>query len=249
MGDGGGDKEGDVREAYGKLVYDSLEEVVRPGHTALVVVDMQNDLVSLERPSAKPGSSPPASRSIIPALQRLIETGRAAGVKMAYLVVGNSEDPARTISPAYAYYSLRESPYHGSYAGNLRASADDSWGKQVIPELAPQPEDVVVLKRRLGGFWGTHLDSTLRGMGVETVVVTGTATAGCVLDTVMGAFVNDYYTLYVPDCVSDGNPKLQDLALAFFRDRFDGPTSDELSALWQSAAEKRGREGTAARAL
>ena len=236
-----------MREAYGKLVYDSLEEVVRPGHTALVVVDMQNDLVSLERPSAKEGAPPPAARDIIPALQRLIAAGRTAGVKVVYLVVGNSEDPAKTVSPAYAYYSLRESPYHGSYAGNLLASPDVSWGKEVIPELEPQPEDPIVLKRRLGGFWGTHLDSTLRGMGVETVVVTGTATAGCVLDTVMGAFVNDYYTLYVPDCVSDGNAKLHDLALAFFRDRFDGPTSDELSALWQSVAEKRGAE-TLARA-
>ena len=236
-----------MREAYGKLVYDSLEEVVRPGHTALVVVDMQNDLVSLERPSAKEGAPPPAARDIIPALQRLIAAGRTAGVKVVYLVVGNSEDPAKTVSPAYAYYSLRESPYHGSYAGNLLASPDVSWGNEVIPELEPQPEDPIVLKRRLGGFWGTHLDSTLRGMGVETVVVTGTATAGCVLDTVMGAFVNDYYTLYVPDCVSDGNAKLHDLALAFFRDRFDGPTSDELSALWQSVAEKRGAE-TLARA-
>ena len=237
-----------MREAYGKLVYDSLEEVVRPEHSALVVVDMQNDLVSLERPSAREGAPPPAARAIIPALQRLIASGRAAGVKVVYLVVGNSEDPARTVSPAYAYYSLRESPYHGSYVGNLMASPDDSWGKQVIPELASQPEDAIVLKRRLGGFWGTHLDSTLRGMGVETVVVTGTATAGCVLDTVMGAFVNDYYTLYVPDCVSDGNAKLHDMALAFFRDRFDGPTSDELSALWQTAAEKSGAEGAAARA-
>ena len=237
-----------MREAYGKLVYDSLEEVARPGHTALVVVDMQNDLVSLERPSAREGAPPPAARDIIPALQRLIAAGREAGVKMVYLVVGKGEDPSRTVSPAFAYYCLRESPYHGSYEGNLRASADDSWGKQVIPELAPQPEDVVVLKRRLGGFWGTHLDSTLRGMGVETVVVTGTATSGCVLDTVMGAFVNDYYTLYVPDCVSGGNAKLHDLAMAFFRDRFDGPTSEELSALWQAAAEKREMEGAATRA-
>ncbi len=237
-----------MREAYGKLVYDSLEEVARPGHTALVVVDMQNDLVSLERPSAREGAPPPAARDIIPALQRLIVAGREAGVKMVYLVVGKGEDPSRTVSPAFAYYCLRESPYHGSYEGNLRASADDSWGKQVIPELAPQPEDVVVLKRRLGGFWGTHLDSTLRGMGVETVVVTGTATSGCVLDTVMGAFVNDYYTLYVPDCVSGGNAKLHDLAMAFFRDRFDGPTSEELSALWQAAAEKREMEGAATRA-
>ena len=237
-----------MREAYGKLVYDSLKEVARPGHTALVVVDMQNDLVSLERPSAREGAPPPAARDIIPALQRLIAAGREAGVKMVYLVVGKGEDPSRTVSPAFAYYCLRESPYHGSYEGNLRASADDSWGKQVIPELAPQPEDVVVLKRRLGGFWGTHLDSTLRGMGVETVVVTGTATSGCVLDTVMGAFVNDYYTLYVPDCVSGGNAKLHDLAMAFFRDRFDGPTSEELSALWQAAAEKREMEGAATRA-
>ena len=237
-----------MREAYGKLVYDSLEEVIDPAHTALIIVDMQNDLVSLERPSAKPGSPPPNARAIIPALQRLIAAGREAGVKIVYLVVGMGEDASRTVSPAFAYYSLRESPYHAAYAGNLRASPDDSWGKEVIPELAPQPEDVVVLKRRLGGFWGTHLDSTLRGMGVETVVVTGTATAGCVLDTVMGAFVNDYYTLYVPDCVSDGNDKLQDMALAFFRDRFDGPTSGELSALWQSAAEKSGAAGATARA-
>ncbi len=119
-----------MREAYGKLVYDSLEEVVDPEHTALVVVDMQNGLVSLERPSAREGAPPPAARDIIPALERLIAAGRASGVKVVYLVVGNSEDPARTVSPAYAYYSLRESPYHGSYAGNLRASADDSWSKR-----------------------------------------------------------------------------------------------------------------------
>lgn len=237
-----------MREAYGKLVYDSLEEVVDPRHTALVVVDMQNGLVSLDRPSAREGAPPPNARAIIPALQRLISAGRASGVKIVYLVVGMGEDPSRVVSPAFAYYSLRESPYHGSYAGNIRASADDSWDKEVIPELEPQPEDVVILKRRLGGFWGTHLDSTLRGMGVETVVVTGTATAGCVLDTVMGAFVNDYYTLYVPDCVSDGNDKLQEMALAFFRDRFDGPTSGELGALWDAAAAKSGAEQAAARA-
>ena len=237
-----------MREAYGKLVYDSLEEVVRPGHTALVIVDMQNDLVSLERPSAREGAPPPAARNIIPALRQLIAAGREAGVRIVYLVVGKGMDPSRTVSPAFAYYSLRESPYHGTYASSIRASADDSWGKEVVPELAPQPEDVVLLKRRLGGFWGTHLDSTLRGMGVQTVVVTGTASSGCVLDTVMGAFVNDYYTLYVPDCVSDGNPKLHDLALAFFRDRFDGPTSDELGALWTAAAEESEAEPSAARA-
>ena len=236
-----------MREAYGKLVYDSLEEVVSPEHTALVVVDMQNDLVSLDRPSARPGAPPPASRAIIPALQRLLAEARAAGVKVVYLVVSNGENPARTISPAYAYYALRESPYHGVYSGNLRASADDSWAKEVIPELAPQPEDTVVVKRRLGGFWSTHLDATLRACGVETVVVTGTATSGCVLDTVMGAFVNDYYTVYVPDCISGGNAKLDELALAFFRDRFDGPTSGELGRLWETAAEKRAPAKAAAR--
>ena len=45
-----------MREVLGKQVYSTLEEVVDPAHTALIVVDMQNDLVSLDRPSAKPGS-------------------------------------------------------------------------------------------------------------------------------------------------------------------------------------------------
>ena len=74
-----------------------------------------------------------------------------------------------------------------SYRVEMEACFEGTWGWEVIPELAPEPGDVCVRKNNMGGFWGTNLDKVLRGNGIDTVVITGTATHGCVLDTAVGA--------------------------------------------------------------
>ena len=223
-----------MREALGKQVYSTLEEIVGPAHTAIIVVDMQNDLVSMDRPSAKPGAPPPSSRRIISALQNLIAAGREAGVRIVHIMFANDENYAGA-APAWIYYSERESPTHGTFASNLKVCFDGTWGQQIIPELAPQPGDFVVKKRRLGGFWKTDLDLVLRSNGIESVVVTGTATSGCVYDTAMGAFAHDYYTVIAPDCIAGGDGFLHEMGMALMLDRFDGPSSEEVITAWAAA--------------
>ena len=70
---------------HGKQIFESLEELVKPEHTAVLVVDMQNDLVSLEGLSARRGGNPSAQRDIIPALQNLLKAARKSRTSVVYL--------------------------------------------------------------------------------------------------------------------------------------------------------------------
>lgn len=70
---------------------------------------------------------------------------------------------------------------------------------QIIAELAPQPQDLVVLKQKPSGFFGSSLLSYLVLLGCDSVVVTGTATSGCVRATVIDAFSNNLRVSVVED--------------------------------------------------
>ncbi len=58
----------------------------------------------------------------------------------------------------------------------------------IVKEIEPQPQDLVVLKQKPSGFFGTNLASYLQLLGADSVVVTGTTTSGCVRATVIDAF-------------------------------------------------------------
>ncbi|HEY8579780.1 MAG TPA: isochorismatase family cysteine hydrolase, partial [Beijerinckiaceae bacterium] len=58
----------------------------------------------------------------------------------------------------------------------------------IVPEIAPQPQDIVVLKQKPSGFFGTNLAAYLQLLGADSVIVTGTTTSGCVRATVIDAF-------------------------------------------------------------
>src|SRR3954466_6006161 len=136
-----------VFEIDGKQVFDTLGELVDPRHTALVVVDMQRDFCipggAFDRLGVDISMYPP----MIPRLARLIEGARAAAVPVVYIQMTvlegrRSEPPAQIpLNP----------PLHRGADGvvePLSYTPDGSTGQEVIPELAPQPEDWVVKKYR-----------------------------------------------------------------------------------------------------
>lgn len=61
-------------------------------------------------------------------------------------------------------------------------------GNEIVAEIAPAPQDIVVLKQKPSGFFGTNLASYLQLLGCDSVIVTGTTTSGCVRATVLDAF-------------------------------------------------------------
>lgn len=88
-------------------------------------------------------------------------------------------------------------------------------GAEVIDLLTPTENDFVVEKKLYDGFFNTRLDSVLRELGVNTVIVTGTWTNGCVQHTVMGAWMRLYQPIVPEDAVTCPDENDQQGALRF----------------------------------
>jgi nicotinamidase-related amidase len=88
-------------------------------------------------------------------------------------------------------------------ASNSAAAADWQRANSIPDPIAPAEGDTVIQKTKPSAFFGTPLVSYLVGAGVDTVIVTGTTTSGCVRATVIDAFSNNYRTIVVQDGVFD----------------------------------------------
>jgi nicotinamidase-related amidase len=76
-------------------------------------------------------------------------------------------------------------------------------GNTIVEEIGPQPEDLVITKRGASGFFGTSLVRDLNELDVDTVLVTGTTTSGCVRATVVDAACYSFYVGVVEACCFD----------------------------------------------
>lgn len=217
-------------EVDGKQVYTELSELVDPAHTALLVVDVQRDFCLPGGAFDCLGVDLSMYAPLIPRLARLIDGARAAGVLVVYVQMTTLED-SRMESPAQIRFNMR---LHAGHAAEpLRYAVDGSPGQEIVPEIAPRAGDVVVKKYRSSGFWGTHLDMLLRSNGIETLVVTGCTTEGCVESTARDALFCDYYVVIAEDGVASDDHAQHEASLLLMRHRFDMATSEQILDLWK----------------
>jgi maleamate amidohydrolase len=85
----------------------------------------------------------------------------------------------------------------------LRDLTEESPSSQVVSALAPRPGELVLRKTQASAFFGTHLTACLVARGVDSLIVTGCTTSGCVRATVVDAMSLNYRTVVVTDCVGD----------------------------------------------
>ncbi len=78
----------------------------------------------------------------------------------------------------------------------------------IHPAVAPQGEEIVIVKHRVSAFAGTDLDMILRAQEVETLILMGIATSGVVLSTLLHATDADYRVIVVKDCCSDNDDEV-----------------------------------------
>lgn len=81
----------------------------------------------------------------------------------------------------------------------------DSPEGRIMPEVAPLPDEAVILKQYASAFFGTSLGSLLQAQGVDTVVIVGTSTSGCVRATAVDAIQYGFIPLVVSDGVGGGD--------------------------------------------
>ncbi|MDR5709891.1 MAG: isochorismatase family cysteine hydrolase [Armatimonadota bacterium] len=202
----------------------TLAEKVRPEHTALVVIDMQNDFCHPEGAWGKLGMPLEATHRMIPRLESLLQHARGVGVQVVF--VGTHYLP-EVLTPVWT-----ERREHRRRVPMLRPG---TWGAQFI--LPPQPQDIVLYKHRYSAFLGTPLDLVLRGRGIQTVVLAGTVTNVCVETTARDACQREYYVVVVEDCCSALSEEDHQAALRNV-DRYFGEvvSSDVLRRAWSAVA-------------
>jgi nicotinamidase/pyrazinamidase len=157
---------------------------------ALIVVDMLNDFVD-ENGALYCGAK---ARQIIPFVRAQIASCRKQGDLIIYLQDSHSEDDRE----------FEVFPRH---------SVDGTWGHEVIPELTPEPDDLVVKKRRYSGFFQTPLEEILKGHQIGEVAVTGVCTSICVMDTVGGLRNRDYPVTVYREGVADFDERFHEFSL------------------------------------
>ena len=185
-----------LRDLYGLPRPSSLH----PPHTALVLVDFQNEFVA-------GGLRLPAARAAITHAAELARWARQAGILV--ILVENVID--RPNAPLFA------------------AGAKNT---ELVPQLTPQPGDLVLRKSMAGAFSHTDFDQQLRTRGIDTLIVGGLMTHLAVLVTVIDASVLGYKVLVAADSTATrplpglpgeppiDAPALQRAALATLSDRF-----------------------------
>lgn len=86
---------------------------------------------------------------------------------------------------------------------SLLGLKEDSHASQVVPELAPRPQELVVRKTVPSAFFGTALAAWLTQRGVRTVLIAGSTTSGCVRASVVDAMSLGFRPIVLSDCVGD----------------------------------------------
>ncbi len=146
--------------------------------TAVIVVDMQNDFVH-----PKGALFVPEAPKTVPAIAKLLEKARKAGVSVFYTQDWHGEE-----DPEFAIWG--------------RHAVAGTWGAEIVEELKPHKGDTLIKKLRYDGFYGTPLDHLLRLKGVKRLVVVGTVANICVLHTAGSAALRWYEVVVPMDGVS-----------------------------------------------
>ncbi len=216
----------DMKEVLSKFVCETVEEVLSQRRCALLVIDMQNDVVDEGGLFATVGQNIADIQRIVPLCSELIGTARAAGILVVHtrvvaLPAGHSSSPAWIRSTSLI-------------TGLDEVQLEGSWGAEFCPACEPAPKEPVITKHRSSAFVGTNLDQVLRASGVETVVVIGEQTPGCVEATLRDAVQHDYYAVLVEDCVAALRRELHDAALTVIRARHDVCQAEDVKRIWLS---------------
>ncbi len=179
--------------------------------TAVIVVDMQNDFGAKGGMVDLAGIDISGIRKAIAPIAKVLTSARHAGIKIAYLKMAFRPDLSDFGAPD-SPNRLKHLPFdvgksiHAPDGRDSRILIRDTWNTDIVDELKPQADDFVIYKHRYSGFYQTDLDSTLKKLGIQHLIITGCTTSVCVESTVRDAMFRDYSCVLLEDCMSQPTP-------------------------------------------
>lgn len=199
---------------------------VDPPRTALVIVDMQYYFVAPGRgvtgavDRLAPGSGTYYFERIggvvVPALRRLLAFFRERGLRVVYVVYASREPDGSDLLPIIRARNAQRM----AQVGAPSVYHVDHPEARVLDEIAPLPGERVIVKTSAGAFNSTNIETVLRNWGIETVVVTGGGTSGCVDLTARDASDRGFQAVLVDDACATWNEVNHRSTLRIFAGQF-----------------------------
>ena len=184
-------------------------------HSALVIIDMQRDFIEPGGFGESLGNNVALLAAIVPACQAVLQAWRGAGG----LVVHTREAHAADLSDCPPAKRLRGNPTLriGDEGPMGRILVAGEPGNQIIPELAPQPGEIVLDKPGKGAFYATGLHETLQQAGISHLVFMGVTTEVCVQTSMREANDRGYDCLLLEDCTESYFPHFKAATVEMLR--------------------------------
>jgi nicotinamidase-related amidase len=202
-------------------IFENLHEIVDPNHTALLVWDVVEVLIK----------NAVNKDQFINNLKLFIAAARKSNISIFY---------AKTILlPADLQSSWRLYTFMRDSGVTDPANLPD-WLKpgskpsEIVAEIGPQPEDIVINKHTASIFIGTHFEYMMRNRGINTILFTGYSTEVGVDSSARDSSNRGFYTVVVEDCVASSNKKAHDSILDVLRHLCIVTNSTNIIKEWQS---------------
>jgi N-formylmaleamate deformylase len=158
--------------------------IVRGERPALLVVDFSRGFTEAEFPTGTDLSAE------VEATARLAEAARSKSVPVIFTVIAFHE-------------TLRDAGVWPAKFPGATALVEGTPGVDLDPRLQSGPDDLVVVKKGASAFFGTNVAGILAAQRVDTVIVCGATTSGCVRASVVDSMQYGFQTMVVRDCVGD----------------------------------------------
>jgi nicotinamidase-related amidase len=195
----------------------AVDRLERP---ALILVDLENEIVrgKLSVPGAEQ-----LQATMLANCQRLLAAAREQGIPVFFSRIA--------FRPDYADASPHAPVVKVPHLRGLLVV--DTWGTQIVDELTPRPDEVVITKKRTSAFFATELDLILRRRAVSSVVLAGTATNRAVEGTARDAHALDYDVVVVQDATAAQKAEFHEPSLRSMADFIARiATTDEILDTW-----------------
>jgi gluconolactonase len=177
-----------------------------PKTTAMIIQDLQNDVISDGGAFAGDGGYEHAqSQNVVENVARLATAARSAGIPVIHVHFVVDPGAPGTKLNAGLYRAVKESG----------ALVRGSWGAAAAPGVEPQEGDIVVEKMRTSAFYNTRLMTLLQGFGTEAVIVTGAWTHMSIEHTARYGADAGYRMIVVGDCCSSINDEWHNAGLNY----------------------------------
>ena len=169
---------------------------IDPGTAALLVMDYQVDVLTRFMAAEQ-------SADAIARVPGLIATARDAGMMVIHVVVA--------FRPGHPEVSPHNPVFSALKANGMLVAGSE--GAAIHPAAAAREGEPIVVRARTSPFVGTDLETLLRANGIDTLVLAGVRTSGCVLSTVRHAGDLDYRLVVVRDCCADPDAEAHGMLL------------------------------------